>query len=137
MKRLSLATMVTAFLGIIMLVGGVTMYNQRQTERNDRDLLERVRRAVQHSAIAADNVERIVGTKAAINTRNAADRVAYETASMSADDEVESAIDRLYDADEVVYWVRPIYATNPRVVGIYWKGHDVPQMFFAVVLSPE
>ena len=102
---------------------------------SDEQLLAAVRRAVRDQ-IGPDEVEQHVGERALINTRRGSERLTLRLADIGPDKLAgQTSLPSLKPARDVVYWGRPVDATNPRIVGILWHT-DQSEIFFGVVYPP-
>lgn len=112
------------------------MTNERSPRLSDELLISAIRRAVREQ-LGPGEVEQQVGERAWINTRRGSERQALRMANIGADDlQGQTVLRALGEAAEVVYWGRPVDATNPRIVGIVWHADQSPEIFFGVVYPP-
>lgn len=103
---------------------------------SDELLVSAIRRAVRDQ-LGPDEVEQHVGERAWINTQRGSERLALRMANIGPDElEGQTILPALGEARDVVYWGRPVDATNPRIVGILWHIDQFPEVFFGVVYPP-
>jgi hypothetical protein len=97
----------------------------------DRRLIAAVRAAAAAGA-RPEEVEALVGCAAAVNSARDGTLWWFEKHWPSDDPEAPTEVLRLDDALQVVVWVRPVKAHDPRLVGIQWPRSGPPTVFFAI-----
>jgi hypothetical protein len=101
----------------------------------DAALVAAVRRAAEAQR-TPEEIEAYVGRPATINTLREPDKSAFKRADLGADEGAPAPPAWLPEARAVVYWVRPLPAKDPRLVGLAWRGEEPPALFFAVIYPP-
>jgi hypothetical protein len=94
-------------------------------------------KAAAGKGIGPKNVEVAVGTKATLNTFHKEDRGPFSRADIVPDPDQKPVLPERASLRWVAYWVRPLEARNPKIVGIFWPKKGKPQMFFGEVLPPR
>lgn len=109
--------------------------NQATPKTDDDELITRVRAAVA-AGDAPDTLAARIGRKPAIDTTAGQPIAMLRRVDLVPDPDHPSEALALASARAVVYWVRPIQAKDPRVVGVQVGADGKPSMFFGVVLPP-
>jgi hypothetical protein len=109
--------------------------NQATTQTDDDELITRVRSAVA-AGDAPETLAARIGRKPAIDTTAGQPIALLRRVDLVPDPDHPGEILALEGARAVVYWIRPIQARDPRVVGVQVGADGKPHMFFGVVLPP-
>jgi hypothetical protein len=110
--------------------------NQATTQTDDDELTTRVRAAVA-AGDAPETLAARIGRKPAIDTTAGQPIALLRRVDLVPDPDHPGEAFALEDARAVVYWIRPIQAKDPRVVGVQVGANGKPRMFFGVVQPPK
>jgi hypothetical protein len=109
--------------------------HQATAPNDDDELITRVQEAVR-AGVAPDALAERVGRKPAIDTTAGQPIEMLRRVNLIPDPDHPTEAFSLESAREVVYWVRPIEAKNPRIVGVQLDTDGKAHKFFGVVLPP-
>jgi hypothetical protein len=125
------------FLLALCLSGGGLSFAPAPSARNDADKDTKLVEAVKAAAakgVAPTDVGAIVGTKSTLNTARDKDRATFSRVDLVEDPDNKPPLPDRETLRWVAYWVRPVEARNPKIVGIYWPKEGKPRMFYGEVL---
>ena len=105
------------------------------TKGRDAKLVAAVKAAAD-KGLAPDKVEAVVGTRATLNTIREEDRGPFSRADIARDPDGGPGLPTRKTTRWAAYWVRPVEARNPKIVGIVWPKEGKPRVFFGEVLPP-
>src|SRR5262249_37950351 len=105
----------------------------KDKQSDDEKLVKRVREAVDEKK-PLETVEEFVNVKATIHTSRTRDRLILQRVASSRDPEEAGPIPLLRQAKAVVYWVRPLEAENPKIIGIVWDKKGQMELFYGIIL---
>jgi len=109
--------------------------NQATAPNDDDELITRIQEAVT-AGVAPDALSARVGRKPAIDTTAGQPIELLRRVNLIPDPDHPTEALSLERARAVVYWIRPIEAKNPRVVGVQFDTDGKAHTFFGVVLPP-
>jgi hypothetical protein len=109
--------------------------NQATTQTDDDELITRVRAAVA-AGDAPDTLAARIGRKPAIDTTAGQPIALLRRVDLVPDPDHPDEVFTLEGARAVIYWIRPIQAKDPHVVGVQVGADGKPHTFFGVVLPP-
>ncbi|MCK6473678.1 MAG: hypothetical protein L6R28_18295 [Planctomycetes bacterium] len=102
----------------------------------DKELLDRVANAVEQKIETKELVE-FVGVKPTINTCERGTIDIFERIGIVFKESADHPIPHREDRKDVVYWVRDVPSTNPKIVGIFYLKDGTLSLFEGEVLPPE
>ncbi len=111
-------------------------YDLKERKRitlGDKQLMEAVKKALAEK-VKPHEVERFVGARATISTLRKGERDALSAAKFEPD--TKMGLPKLRDAEQVVYWIRPVETRNPSLVGLVWSKGGAVELFTGFVLPP-
>ena len=106
------------------------------TKDADARLVARVKAAAA-KGIMPDKIEAAVRTRATLNTFREEDRGPFRRADIAPDPDGGPGLPDAKTIRWAAYWVRPVEARNPRIVGIVWPKEGRPRVFFGKALPPR
>jgi hypothetical protein len=86
--------------------------------------------------VPISSAESIVGQKAVLNTSRHDERKILLETRVALTGSRELEMDSIYEAAEVVFWVRPLKCQGPQIVGIMWTRDGTSRAFKGVILKP-
>jgi hypothetical protein len=86
----------------------------------------------------AEQLEQLVGLAPAVSTLRPGERGRLRWTRLELDGERpnECSLEQVKEADQVVFWVRPINSRNPKCVGVAWREGGRAHVFFGVICTP-
>jgi hypothetical protein len=117
------------------LLCAASLVGQKNAAKEDARLLAAVE-AAGKNGLAPGKVEAAVGRRATLNTFREEDDGPFHRADIAPDRKRNPSLPGRKGIRWAAYWVRPVEARNPRIVGIVWPKKGKPRIFYGEVLPP-
>jgi hypothetical protein len=103
---------------------------------SDEELVRNVTLAWKYG-VTPELVDKFVGVRAAINTSRDGNRNAIRFLSVSQHNDLGLDPVSLRSSTQVVYWIRPAFSDDTKLIGIAWASDGTSHMWAGTLVEPE
>jgi hypothetical protein len=121
---------------------GVVVESQLVEGADDSWLVSAVRRAASRERVQPSTIPRKIGVWATFHEirdgmRDAIPQGVFGVFELDHEEISDvTSVREIIEAEEVMYWTRPVESKNPRVVGICWSKDGRARAFFCIIYPP-